>query len=495
MNKKGSITILFAILLPILLLFGMFIFEALWESLARTYFDQACYSAARSCLADYDSSVWQEYGVFLFQDEPDAKRIQEDIESNLDSNDWLKVQITKVQCQAIDPLERDVLKRQILENVKYVAPIRGAQALWDLVSNLKSSESYSRAGAKAVELEMAQKNMKQTEENNRRIKDEKEEIKDLKRRIKSEKKKETPDSARIASLERRVDTKERTIDKLYDENRDLTYKTQDILAGQGLDQVPDEVDAKQMAKESELHSSLDKMVKAKKLTEERLGWEEDATDDTLFGKDIDTEDCEDALHLIQSARNVLEEGRDRFYLGEYALKYFSDVTSDSHEAEIEYLITGSKHPEVAYGFRLLAERTALDSLGYFLLDPKSPPELLARTIYSLVSGGIQGLIDIYYLVGLEESVPLIHITPGTTNPFRNIQLDYEDHQRLDLLLTGEEKKLDRIQDLLPAEGYTGKQVQIEARIRRIFPFRVIRDDEAKDDDNYLHLRKEICVCY
>ncbi|QRN85179.1 hypothetical protein JR334_09495 [Clostridia bacterium] len=495
MNKKGSTTILFAILLPLLLLFGMFIFEALWESLARTYFDQACYSATRSCLADYDTSVWQDYGVFLFQDEPDAKQLKEDIESNLDSNNWLKLQVTRVQAQSIEPLERDVLKRQILENVKYVAPIRGARALWDLVSHLKSSESYSHAGAKAEQLEMTQENMKRTEENNRKIKDKKKDIKSLRRSISAAKKEDPPDSARIDKLERKVRSKEREIDKLYDENRDLTYKTQDILTNQGLSQVPEEVDAKQMAEESRLQSTLDKMTKAKKRTEERLGWRDGATDQMISGSEIDTEDCENALNLIQAARDILKEGRDRFYLGEYALKYFSDVTSDSHEAEIEYLITGAKHPGASYGLRLLAERVALDSLGYFLLDPKSPPELLARTIYSLVSGGIQGLIDLYYMVGLEEAVPLIHITPGTTNPFKNILLDYEDHQRLDLLLTGEEKKLDRIQELLPVAGYTGKQVLIEARIRRIFPFRIIRNDEAQDDANYVHLRKEICICY
>ncbi len=495
MKKRGSITILFAILLPVLLLFGMFIFEALWESLAKTYFEQACYSASRSSLAAYDTDSWRDYGVFLLPEKPDQERLKEDFVRNLDTNGWLDLEVTRVESRAVAPLERDVLKNQILENVKYIAPVRGAQALWDLIRHKEDSESFSRGGAAAEELEQAQDNMEKTRKNNREIKDDKKDIKDLKERISEESKKEEPDQGRIASLERSIRSEERDIDDMYDENRELTYETQAILNKQSLREVPPELDEEKMAKKSSLQEELEKLKLAKERTEKSLDWEDD-TEDRIFSRgSTDKEESGRSLDLVRAAQEVLEEGRNRLYLGEYALKYFSSVTSDSHDAEVEYLITGSRQPGAAYALRLLAVRSGLDALGYFVLDPKAPPEILSRTAYSLIMGGLQGLIDLYSMVGLGEAVPLIHITPGGTNPFERIQLDYEDHQRIDLLLTGEDKKLDRIQELLPAQGYTGRQILFEVRVRRIFPFRIYRDDEAMDDMNYMYLRKEVRICY
>jgi hypothetical protein len=495
MKKRGSVTILFAILLPVLLLFGMFVFEALWEGLAKTYFEQACYSTSRSSLADYDTSVWQDYGVFLLPEESGQARLEEEFVRNLDTNGWLDLEVTRIESRVVAPLEREVLKNQILENVKYIAPVRGAQALWDLIRQKEDSEAFSRGGDAAGELEQAQDNMEKTRKNNRRIKDDKKDIKKLKKRISDEKKTEEPDQGRIKSLERSIRSKDRKIDDMYDENRELTYETQEILAKQSLREVPPELDEEKMASKSTLQEKLEDLKTAKEQTEERLDWEDD-TDDRIFSRgSTEKEECGQSLDLVSAAQDVLKDGRNRLYLGEYALKYFSNVVSDSHDAQIEYLITGANHPGAAYALRLLAVRSGLDALGYFVLDPKAPPEILARTAYSLIMGALQGLIDLYSMVGLGEAVPLIHITPGGTNPFERIQLDYEDHQRIDLLLTGEDKKLDRIQELLPAQGYTGRLIIFEAQVRRIFPFRILGDEKVKDDLNYMHLRKEIRICY
>ncbi len=492
MNKRGSITVLFAILMPIILLMGMFMFECLWEQTALSYFDQACYASARGTLADYQKDAWMDYGLLVLDDQARiTHRAKTLFEGNLDGRDWMPISLTRLEIRPVVPLDQDVMRHQILETVKYVAPLRGALALRDILESFRLSESFSSAGKVALDLEQAQDNMDRTTLNNKRIKQDKSSIRETRKKIAQEKNEEEPDTSRIARLERSIQAKQRRVDDLYEENQRLSYETRDILDRCSCEHVPEKVDEQNMENRA-LTRELEGLQKAAKRTKELTGWQ-DQTDSRIFsfGR-TDKRVAGKALSLLQQAKTVFNQGRDRFYLGEYVLKYLPDV-HDEADSEVEYIITGSSRPALAYTLRLLATRVSLDALGFFALDPKAPPEILSRVAYALIMGGLQGAVDVYQLVGQNESVPLVHITPPSYQLLEKIKLSYEDHLRFDLLITSDAKKMDRIEEIVDVQGYTGVEWVCEASVPKIFPL-FSRLDPASSSE-YMVLHKELRVCY
>jgi hypothetical protein len=139
----------------------------------------------------------------------------------------------------------------------------------------------------------------------------------------------------------------------------------------------------------------------------------------------------------------LEGLRDNLLLGEYVLERFSNLSGvvvggrgDEGIGAAERIIGNGS--TLGTLFNILLFRTFVDGVGYFVLDAKAPPELVARLVYSVVMGLGTGASDVLSLVGVSDArVPVVNVY-GTPNPLEFLKLSYRDHLLMFSLMAGEE---------------------------------------------------------
>lgn len=494
MNKKGSLTLLFCMLLPAFLWLFMFCVETLHLSLASSCLDSACYAAARGELSDYQSQTRADYGIFIAQEKSSQERgrlFSKTLMDNLEDHPLLDMRLREVSVEASQKLTKSVLKNQILESVKYIAPLEGVKALKGMLESVKKTDEFDQAGNKASAMGEAQDKLEETTKNNKIIKENDEEIKDINKKMRKERAKESPNEAHLRYLQNEKDDIEKDNDRYYAKNQRLVQETDEIIRRYDIDELPPPEKTTSWDGEERLGGEIDRLAQAKRKMEERTGWQEDPPVKASTDQ-VDNKPMKNLTGLADGLKNILIGGRNHFYLGEYVLHYMDSVVDDPLASEVEYVITGSDLPVVSYMARLFLVKTALDSLGYFF-DPLAPPDLLARVVYAVLMGGIQGACDMVELVGMDEKVPLVHTEPGTTNIFGRVQLSYEDHQRIDLMLTGENSKLERIGGLVSAQGTTAFNIQLAVGVERIFPFFPLPRQE--ESGNQVILRRKLRVSY
>ncbi|PKM44969.1 MAG: hypothetical protein CVV03_07315 [Firmicutes bacterium HGW-Firmicutes-8] len=148
--------------------------------------------------------------------------------------------------------------------------------------------------------------------------------------------------------------------------------------------------------------------------------------------------------------------RNEIYINEYALTHFSYLTSDPKggpgynykNTEVEYILYGD-NPKSRAVAQLYATRFALDTLAYFIFSPE-PPELISKTVFSLLRGAIQASVDTYKLLADGAyDVAVVEMYPPNLNSLNEVRLNYKDHLRLFLLLAhGEEKENNKLNNIL-----------------------------------------------
>lgn len=502
MKRRGSVSILLLLLFPCLLLQGMVMTENLRLVMAEMFVDQALVAVARSSLAHYDRETWERYGLLVTGPDDFGAAQKEATElflANLDQNPLLRMGVLSLEVEPACFLDREGFRRQVLEGMKYVAPLRGVQVLRDLLDSRELADAWARDGEKAELLERAQDNVDEARENNRAVEAARGEIQSARQELARERKGPDPDPRRIAALEETIRSRERRIETLYDRNRYLTLETRRILEWTGMEEVPERTPEENLPLPGDLLGELAAAAAIREDLRDQVGHPLPFPPDRPGPKERTVKgDASRLTELLEGVSRGVQQGRDAFFLGEYALEHLSHLASDKGTGEphqVEYLVTGSRRPGASYLVRLFATRAALDAAAYFLFDPAAPPELVARVAYALILGGLQGALDVYELAGSGERVPLMNRTPPGSTPLERIRLDYEDHLRIHLLMTGEEEKLDRLQELVPVEGITGVRVRAEVRLVSLFPVPEGWLVRGRRDGEGIRLERGLVLCY
>lgn len=493
-NRRGSITILLLIIFPVILGSGLFFASHMRQRAAVRLLEQALIASGRSLLAGYDRETFREYGLLTLP-EGNNDFLREMVEANMDESALVSLDLLEARWEPVQWLDQDqVLKNQILESVKYSGPYHLGRALMDLFQNFTQARKLSEAGEKAVKLEQARENMDRVEGNNRKVKNFQEDIRNLNQEIRREKGKENPDPGRIVRLEQSVQTRRGQIDDLYGENRSLVMEVQDLLDQTGETSIPAEDYPEGFSPRQFFSRELDNLQQARRRLGEKTG-QGDLDRNLPEEKDRKLPEGAggEALGIFRQIQNLVTEGRNELYLGEYVVQYFSHLNQekpgrDFPRQEAEYVITGSDSPHTSYLLRLMTFRSAVNSVAYFAFSrPPAPAGPISRLAYSLLMGVWEGALDIFRMVGREDAVSVVSMMPSTSNPLRNLKLDYEDHLRISLMLVDREEKLDRIRRTVSPEGITGVRIRVRARLGALYPS--VRPGDGKI------LEREMVICY
>lgn len=133
-NLKGSISIFVAIIAMSLIFFTGTIIDIVRITVAQNKVDSAFSTSCRSIMADYDKNLIGEFGVFAVDTHSNSQLLKDELFYYLDKNltqsnegfRFLEYFIDKemIQIQGVGSLlNEDILKAQVLEYMKYKAPI------------------------------------------------------------------------------------------------------------------------------------------------------------------------------------------------------------------------------------------------------------------------------------------------------------------------------------------------------------------------------------
>lgn len=146
-EQKGTVTIYLALIFMVMIVFtGVFI-DLARIRLAQNQLRRITNSAARSVLASYNPALKNEYGVFVVNNDIDCQgEFRKYIELNLDSFSsknfkLLNCNYENSQLVLSQPLDNlTALKRQVLEEMKYSAPIEISR---DLIDKFRAAGSLA----------------------------------------------------------------------------------------------------------------------------------------------------------------------------------------------------------------------------------------------------------------------------------------------------------------------------------------------------------------
>lgn len=416
-DEDGSLVLFMAIVLPVLVFFFGVLFDVVRVKYAMNVVNEGVYSSVDSVLADYDKSMYKDYGIFALKGKEYGLDFSSMVRNNLKGKG---VKLSTFSLTLRDPLsDSRVLKEQILEEMK----IRGLVNLGKQTYGIFSAmEEVDKLGADFGDFsgskEEASTKMQERVASNMEV---------------------------IKNLEERRDGGETgldgTIDKLYGENKSLLVMAEDLSNGEGMGIADENIEG-------------DEANQIGENTWNKLG--------ELFGNDVESysEEIKSPGFLFFKAKEVgcglrgrlgagLEGLRDDLLLGEYVLERFPNLSSVVGSIGSGGSVVGADDIGVAERiigngstlgtlFNVLLFRTFVDGVGYFVLDAKAPPELVARLVYSVVLGLGTGAADVLSLVGVSEArVPVVNVL-GTPNPLEFLKLSYGDHLLMFSLLAGEE---------------------------------------------------------
>ncbi len=419
-DEHGSLVLFMAIVLPVLILFFGVLFDIIRIKYGMNVVNEGVYSSVDSVLADYDKSMYGSYGLFALK----GKEYGLDFSSMVRNNVKGKgVSLSNFSLSLEQPLsDSRFLKKQILEEMKVRGMVNLGKQAYGIFSAM---EEVDKLGAEFGDFggskEEATRSLQERVASNVEV------IKGL--------------EERRAGGEAGLDG---TIEKLYGENKSLLVMAEDLANGG--DGVVDSSNSDGESNETNQYGSD---------TWRKLG--------ELFGGELGSyeEELKSPGFLFFRAKEVggglksrlgagLEGLRDDLLLGEYVLERFPNLTavvgnvgsgvslgvgSDSIGEAERIIGNGSTLGTL---FNILLFRTFVDGVGYFVLDAKAPPELVARLVYSVVLGLGTGAADVLSLVGVSDArVPVVNVY-GTPNPLEFLKLSYGDHLLMFSLLAGEE---------------------------------------------------------
>lgn len=400
-GEGGSLVLFMAIVLPVLVFFFGVLFDVVRVRYAVNVVNEGVYSSVDSVLADYDKNLYGNYGIFALKGKEYGLDFSSMVRNNLKGKG---ISMSDFSLILEEPLaDSRVLRKQILEEMK----IRGLVNLGKQAYGIFSAmEEVDKLGADFGDFsgsrEDASKKMQERVASNMEM------IKDL--------------EARRAGGETGLDG---AIDRLYGENKSLLVMAEDLS---GVDGDSDQSD--QIGED----------------TWNGLG--------DLFGGELGEyeKDLKSPGFLFFRSREVggglksrlgagLEGLRDDLLLGEYVLERFPNLSSNINgsggDLGVAERIIGNGST-LGTLFNVLLFRTFVDGVGYFVLDAKAPPELVARLVYSVLLGLGTGVSDVLSLVGVGDArVPVVNVL-GTPNPLDFLKLSYGDHLLMFSLLAGEE---------------------------------------------------------
>lgn len=411
MGEGGSLVLFMAIVLPVLVFFLGFLFDVVRVKYAVNVVNEGVYSSVDSVLADYDRSLYKDYGIFALKGKEYGLDFSSMVRNNLKGKSLKMSGFSLVLEESLS--DSRVLKKQILEEMK----IRGLVNLGKQTYGIFSAmDEVDKLGADFGDFsgsrEEASTKMQERVASNMEV-------------IKSLEERRTGGEAGLDGA----------IDRLYGENRSLLVMAEDLSDG-GSDGVNG--DTNQIGED----------------TWNKLG--------ELFGNDAESyrEEIKSPGFLFFKAKEVggglrerlgagLEGLRDDLLMGEYVLERFPNLSSvagslgSAGDIGVAERIIGNGST-LGTLFSVLLFRTFVDGVGYFVLDAKAPPELVARFLYSVVMGFGTGVSDVFSLVGVGDTrVPVVNVL-GTPNPLEFLKLSYGDHLLMFSLLAGEECLLEGI---------------------------------------------------
>jgi len=149
-NEKGAITIFQCLILIALLLFTGILTDAARIAVAQRKLQSAVNTSVRSVLADYDISLIGDYGVFGLDSYSENSEVKNNFEKYLNVNlnsanygmKFIDYRIEETNIEGFgNLLNNDVLERQILEHMKYRAPLALTE---NVISKIKSSGLFEK---------------------------------------------------------------------------------------------------------------------------------------------------------------------------------------------------------------------------------------------------------------------------------------------------------------------------------------------------------------
>lgn len=409
-DEGGSLVLFMAIVLPVLVLFFGVLFDVVRVKYVMNVVNEGVYSSVDSMLADYDKDLYGSYGLFALK----GKEYGLDFSSMVRNNVKGKgVSLSNFSLVLEEPLsDSRVLKKQILEEMKVRGLVNLGKQAYGIFSAMeevdKLGADYGDFGGSKEE---ATRRMQERVAANVEV------IKGL--------------EERRAGGESGLDG---TIERLYGENKSLLVMAEDLSNGDGSGSGDSEYGSDTWAKLGELFGSESKSYE-----------EELSSPGFLFFRAKEV-----GGGLSERLGAGLEGVRDDLLLGEYVLERFPNLSgvvgdvgsgggivggSDGVGVAEKIIGNGSTLGTL---FNVLLFRTFVDGVGYFVLDAKAPPELVARLVYSVVLGLGTGVSDVLSLVGVADArVPVVNVY-GTPNPLEFLKLSYRDHLLMFSLLAGEE---------------------------------------------------------
>lgn len=406
-DESGSLVLFMAIVLPVLVFFFGVLFDVVRVKYTMNVVNEGVYSSVDSVLADYDKSMYKDYGIFALKGKEYGLDFSSMVRNNLKGKG---IKMRDFSLTLEEPLsDSRVLKEQILEEMKIRGLVNLGKQTYGIFSAMEEVDNLGADfGDFSGSREEASTKMQERVASNMEV------IKDL--------------EERQAGGETGLDG---AIDRLYEENKSLLVMAEDLSDVSGAGASEDKSDDTNQIGED---------------TWNKLG--------ELFGNDVESyrEEIKSPGFLFFKAKDIgggvrerlgagLEGLRNDLLLGEYVLERFPNLSSvvgsgiDSIGVAERIIGNGSTLWTL---FNVLLFRTFVDGVGYFVLDAKAPPELVARLVYSVVLGLGTGAADVLSLVGVSEArVPVVNVL-GTPNPLEFLKLSYGDHLLMFSLLAGEE---------------------------------------------------------
>lgn len=414
-DEDGSLVLFMAIVLPVLVFFFGVLFDLVRVKYAMNVVNEGVYSSVDSVLADYDKSMYKDYGIFALKGKEYGLDFSSMVRNNLKGKG---IKMRDFSLTLEEPLsDSRVLKEQILEEMKIRGLVNLGKQTYSIFSAMEEVDNLGADfGDFSGSREEASGRMQERVASNMEV------IRGL--------------EERRAGGETGLDG---TIDRLYGENKSLLVMAEDLsdVSGAGASDGKSD-DANQIGED----------------TWNKLG--------ELFGNNVESyrEEIKSPGFLFFKAKDIgggvrerlgagLEGLRNDLLLGEYVLERFPNLSSVVGSIGSGGSVVGADDIGVAERiigngstlgtlFNVLLFRTFVDGVGYFVLDAKAPPELVARLVYSVVLGLGTGAADVLSLVGVSEArVPVVNVL-GTPNPLEFLKLSYGDHLLMFSLLAGEE---------------------------------------------------------
>lgn len=497
-DQRGTVTIYLVIIFLAMLLFvGVFI-DLSRIKIAQNQLRRAANSSARSVMADYNSGLKNDFGLFAVNSAEANKEMQKYINANIARPvkpvfDLLDFRYEGGNASFSYPLDSTpVLKQQILEAMKYRAPVEITTGLINKFRAIgQLAGFYDEGNEKRKSLSRVEERIENLHNSNLKIKEAKKR-EEINREI--EKSVRETDEIKLEIIK---SEEERDL-SIYDFGNALqpAYKIEDETVINEFNQTRQRqkeeftrIEAEIKQTKEGIHAASSSYQRTPEAENKENGrnpyYEQELRSQAEFYKARDPEisryfspeiikgtrgDFEGTggtkadgiagflknIFIKLNGQEELLEIRDELYINEYALTYFSNLTSETkggpeypyRHTEAEYICYGGKNPKASAVAELYKTRFALDTAAYFAFS-KAPADLIARTIYALIMGSLQASVDTCKMVISKEDVPIAAMVPDNPLEKLNLTLNYRDHLRLLLLLNSDENgKLARIAELI-----------------------------------------------